>query len=116
MFKGREAKLNRAILKVLANDSPLTIYDLHKLIAKIRGFKTLRYGNVNTRVKVLEKDGYLRKTGSRNTKAGFKATLYETTSRALFALLVNSLDLDYLILELDEISTLTILSIIATHE
>jgi DNA-binding PadR family transcriptional regulator len=115
VFKGREAKQNRAIFKVLSNDSPLTIYDLHKRITSTKGFKTLRYGNVNTRVKALEKEGYVRKIGTKNTKAGFKASLYEATSKALFALLINSLDLDDLILELDEISTITILSTIVTR-
>ena len=116
VFKGKEAKLNRAIMQTLAHNSPQTIYDIHKRIIQIRALKNTRYANVNTRAKTLEKAGFLRKTGSKETKAGFKATLYEATSRALFALLLSSIDLDVLIQELDEIATLTILSAITANE
>jgi DNA-binding Lrp family transcriptional regulator len=112
VFKGRKAKLNRAIMQILTQNSPQTIYDIRKQILQTRNLKTTRYANVNTRVKALEKDGYLRKIGLKNTRAGFKAALYEVTSRALFVLLISPIDLDDLILELDEISTLTILSTI----
>jgi hypothetical protein len=30
VFKGREAKLNKAIFTILAHKGPLTIYDTHK--------------------------------------------------------------------------------------
>jgi hypothetical protein len=115
VFKGREAKLNRAILQALAGKDPQTIWDIKKQIAKIRGLKQTRYHNINTRVRALEYKGYLRKIGERETKAGGKALLYETTSRAHFALLVSSLCLDVLIDELDEITTLTIVSLIVSR-
>ena len=116
IFKGREAKLNNAILKTLSVDSPKTIYDLHKQLACTRTLKRVRYGNVHTRVKALEKDGYVQKTGTKKTKSGFNAALYSITSRALFALLISSLDLNSLILELDEITTISILSTIIMRE
>ncbi len=115
VFKGREAKLNRIILQALASESLQTIYDLHKRVIKTKGLKGTRYGNVNARVRALEETRYVRKAGVRNTKAGFKANLYEATARAYFALLLSSLDLDELIQELDEISTLTILSVVAAR-
>lgn len=68
------------------------------------------------RMKALEEKGYIKKIGQRETKAGFKAVLYETTSKAYFALLISSLDLDDLIRELDEVSTLTILGEIVTRK
>lgn len=116
IFKGRQAKLNRAIIKTLSNDSPKTIYDIRKQLTFTKQFKRVRYGNVHTRVKALEKCGYLQKAGSKSTRSGFNAILYTVTSRSLFALLISSLDLNNLILELDEISTISILSTIMTHE
>lgn len=101
-------------MQTLTQFSPQTIYDIHKKILQSYSLKITRYANVNTRVKTLEKEGYVRKIGSKETKAGFNAILYEATSRALFALLLSSLNLNDLILELDEISTITVLSTIAT--
>jgi len=116
VFKGREAKLNRAIMQTLTQNSPQTIYDMHKRILQSRGFKNTRYANINTRVKALEEKGYLRKIGSKETKAGFKAALYEATSRTYLALLISTIDLDKLILELDEMTTFTIMSSIAARQ
>ncbi len=111
VFKGREAKLNRAIMKTLSDKGPLAIWDIKKQVSQTRGLKRTRYSVVNTRVRSLETAGYLRKTGERETKVGGKTSVYETTAKALFALLLNSLCLDDLINELDEISTLTIISL-----
>ena len=110
VFKGREAKLNRAILQVLTRMSPRTIYEVHKQVIKIRGLENARYSNVNTRLRALEKQGYIRKMGVRVIKVGFKAALYEATARAYFALLISSLNFDALIHELNEIAMLTIIS------
>lgn len=115
VFKGREARLNRAILRILTGQSPQTIWDVKKQIATTRGFKQTRYHNINTRVRDLESKGYLRKIGEKETKAGGKAALYEATSKAYLALLMNSLLLDDLMDELDEIATLTIVGLIATR-
>jgi hypothetical protein len=116
VFKGREAKLNRAILKVLTKKSPQTIYEIHKQVIQTKALKSTRYGNVNARVKALEETGYVRNNGLRTTKAGFKANLYESTARAYFAFVVSSLDIDDLIHELDEISMLTLLGVIVARQ
>lgn len=113
LFSGREARLNRAILQTLTAESPQTKYEIYKNITKIRTLKATRYSNVNTRVRVLEDTGFVRNSGLKETKAGFKANLYEVTSRAYFAMSVSSLCLDDLIRELDEISVLTLLAMIA---
>ena len=114
VFKGREAKLNRAILQTLTKESSDTIYDIYRKITQTKTLET-RYANVNTRVRALEETGYIRKIGVKETKAGFKANLYEATVRAYFAILVSSLDLDDLIGELDEIAMLTIVSTIVAR-
>jgi hypothetical protein len=84
VFKGREAKLNRAIFQALALEGPQTIYDIHK------------------RVRFLEKSGYVRRIGARKTKAGFEAHEYEPTAKAYLVLLLNSISLEELLSRLDE--------------
>lgn len=115
VFKGREAKLNRAIIRFLVVQSPQTIWDLQKQIIETRGLRATRYHNTNKRVKDLEIKGYIKSIGEKQTKAGGKAVLYEATAKAIFALLVGSLSLDDLIAELDELSLLTIVSIVAAR-
>lgn len=115
MFKGREAKLNRAILKLLVGEKPESIWDIKKQLSKTRGFRRTHYHNINTRIKALEKDGYIRKAGEAESKAGSNIALYEATAKATFAILLDSLCLDDLINELDEIASLSIVSLIITR-
>jgi DNA-binding MarR family transcriptional regulator len=63
VFKGREAKLNRAIFKILIQQGPQTIYNVHKQIIKTRSLKHTRYANVNMRVRALEESGFVKKRG-----------------------------------------------------
>ena len=102
VFKGREAKLNRAIFQALALEGPQTIYDMHKQIRTQRGLKHTRYASVNKRVRFLEKSGYVRRIGARKTKAGFEAHEYEPTAKAYLVLLLNSISLEELLSRLDE--------------
>jgi hypothetical protein len=102
VFKGREAKLNRAIFQVLALKGPQTIYDIHKQVRTYRGLKFIKYASVNKRVRFLEKSGYVRRIGARKTKAGFEAHEYEPTAKAYVALLLNSISLEELLSRLDE--------------
>lgn len=102
VFKGREAKLNHAILQALAQKSPQIIYDVTKVIRKQKGFRRTKYTNVNRRVKALEQQGYLEKAGSRNTQAGSQGMLYQLTTRAHVALFLNQVNPDTFIKEADE--------------
>jgi hypothetical protein len=115
VFRGREAKLNRVILKKLTKSQPLTIWEVKKEIDQIRGLKKTRYHTINTRVRSLETGGFLRKIGEKETKAGSKANLYEATSKAIVVLTMDPLCLDDLIDELDELTALTIASLIAAR-
>ena len=83
VFKGREAKLNRAIFHILALKGPLTIYDIYKKVKTLRDLKHTRYASVNKRVRSLEESGYIKKMGLKKTKAGFKASIYELTRQSL---------------------------------
>jgi len=114
VFKGREAKLNRAIFQTLALKGSQTIYDMHKETRMIRGLRSTRYASINKRVKALEDSGYIRKIGRKKTKAGFEATLYELTSRAYLTVALNLASLDDLIARLDEATATTILVMIVS--
>jgi hypothetical protein len=112
VFKGREAKLNRAIFQTLALKGPQTIYDMHKRLRTMRGLRYTHYGNVNKRVKDLQNTGYVKEARVKSTKAGFEATEYELTARACLALMLDSIKLGDLVSRMDEDSALEILAAI----
>ena len=102
VFKGREAKLNRAIFHILALKGPLTIYDIHKEVKAQRDLRHTRYASVNKRVRSLEESGYIKEKGAKKTQAGFKASIYELTIRAYLAILLNSISLNEIVIRADE--------------
>ena len=102
VFKGREAKLNRAIFHILALKGPQTIYEISKEVKTKKGLKNTKYTNVNRRVRTLEESGYLEKAGIRSTQAGGQATLYQLTTRAHVALLLSQISPDTFTKEADE--------------
>ena len=110
VFKGREAKLNRAIFHILALKGPQTIYDIHKQVKTRRKLRHVRYASVNKRVRALEESGYVKKIGSKKTKAGFKASIYELTARAYLAILLSSINLNDLLMKVDEATASAILA------
>ncbi len=97
VFKGIEAKLNRAILLTLFQDSPLVVYDITKQVKQQKGFKHTKYTNVNRRVRALMQQDYLETAGSRGTQAGSQATLYQPTIRAKAAFYTKAVNPDQFI-------------------
>lgn len=114
VFKGREAKLNKAIFQTLAQKGPQTIYDIHKRLRTMRGLRYTHYGNVNKRVRELENLGYLKEGGVKTTKAGFEATEYELTARAYLALMLDSIRLEDWLNQMNEDIALEILATMTT--
>jgi len=114
VFKGREAKLNRAIFQSLALKGAQTIYDIHKHVRTFRGLKYTYYGNVNKRVRALQQLGYVKEVNVKSTKAGFEANEYELTTRAYLALLLDSINLEDVLNRMDEHIASEILAAIAT--
>jgi DNA-binding PadR family transcriptional regulator len=94
IFTGREARLNKAIFWILAQQSPLTIYDIWRKLRTQRDFAYILYNTVNRRVRALEEHGYIEKSGERKTKTGFAAKLYHLTSRAYLSILLDKINLD----------------------
>jgi len=110
VFKGREARLNRAIFHTLALKGPLTIYEIAKEVKARRGLKHTKYTNVNRRVRILEEYSYIEKVRTRKTQAGFRAALYQLTARAYLAILLNKINLDNFIQKAGEESVLAMLA------
>ena len=111
VFKGRDARLNKAIFWILAQQSPLTIYDIWRRLRTQRDFAYIPYNTANRRVRALEEHGYIEKSGERKTKTGFAAKLYQPTARAYLAMLLERIDLDEFI---EKATDFQILSALAT--
>jgi hypothetical protein len=110
VFKGREAKLNRAIFHTLTLRDPQTIYKVCKEVKALRQLKHTKYTNVNRRVRALQHSGYLEKASVRKTKAGFQATLYQLSARAYLALMLNQIDIETILQKADKTAVLSPLS------
>lgn len=113
VFKGREAKLNHAIFQTLALMGPQTIYDLYKKLRAQKAFENIKYASVNKRVKSLEREAYVKKAGSKRTKAGFEAIKYEIVVKTYLALLLTFVTMDDLLNIMNENLTLEILAAIS---
>jgi Trm5-related predicted tRNA methylase len=114
VFKGREAKLNRAIFQSLALKGAQTIYDIHKHVKTFKGLKYSYYGNVNKRVRALQQQGYVKEVNVKSTKAGFETNEYELTNRAYLAVLLDSINLDDVLNRINEDIASEILAAITT--
>ena len=108
VFTGREAKLNRAIFKVLAKEGILTVYEICKKVRTHKSLKYTKYSVINRRVRNLVDLEYIETAGERETQAGFKAQQYQLTQRAYLAIAFEALDFNTLIQSADE-TELTIL-------
>jgi hypothetical protein len=113
VFKGREAKLNRAIFQILATKGQLTIYDMLKEIKKSKGLKHTHYGNVNKRVRTLLQTGYLKIVDIRIAKAGSEKAIYELTTRTYLALMFASVDLNKILNRINDETAIDILTTLA---
>jgi hypothetical protein len=109
VFKGREAKLNKATFTILAHQGPQTIYEIHNEAKAQRGLKNTRYASVNKRTRFLEETGYIKDTGVKKTKAGFQASIYEFTAKAYLAIAFSFVNSDNLLMRVDDASAQTIL-------
>ncbi len=114
VFKGREAKLNRTIFHILALKGPLTIYEVYKEVKALRHLKHTKYTNVNRRVRALESSNYLERTGTRETQAGFKATLYQLSTRGYLALMLNQINIETILQKADKTAILNLLAALSS--
>jgi DNA-binding PadR family transcriptional regulator len=116
IFRGRDARLNKAIFWILAQQGPLTIYDVWRKLRTQRDFAYIPYNTVNRRVRALEEHGYIEKIGQRRTKTGFVAVLYQLTTRTYLAIVLDRIDMDDFIEKAPEAMTLTALAALICTE
>jgi hypothetical protein len=115
VFKGREARLNKAIFHILALKGPLIIYDIHKEVKAQKGLKYTKSSNVLRRIRALEESGYLEKAGTRKTLPGSERVLYKLSSKTYLALLLNKINLDSFIQTAKEESIIATLAALISH-
>ena len=113
MFKGREAKLNRAISQTLALKGLQSTNSLYKNVRKLRGFSRKHYGNVNKRVRALEELGYVKAADVQNVEGRTKAVVYELKAKAYLALILDSISLENLLNRTNEETATKIMAAIA---
>ena len=101
VFKGREAKLNRAIFHILALKSPQTTWDIFRQFKKQKDLAHLVYSVLIRRVRALQELDYLMKVGERKTSPGFETALYQLTPRAELAMALDQTNLDKFVREAD---------------
>lgn len=88
IFSGKGAKLSLAVLMVLAERGPQTIYAIHKTLSQTRSFSRLGYPSVNRKVKALEKMGFVRKAHKNKTKR-YISIAYKLTAKGKLAILLH---------------------------
>jgi DNA-binding MarR family transcriptional regulator len=113
VFKGREAKLNRAIFKILALKGPRSTNSLYKNVRELRGFGRKHYGNINKRVRALEELGYVKAADIQNTEGRTKAVVYELKAKAYLALMLDSISLESMLSRTNEETATKIMAAIA---
>jgi len=101
VFKGREARLNKAVFHILALKGPHTLYALLGEIRRQKGLLKTRDSVLRRRMEALEKLDYLMKVGTAKTRWGYNTPLYHLTPRAELAIALNKTDLDRFVKEAD---------------
>ncbi len=79
VFSGKEARLNRVILKIMEKKSPLINYDVWCQITSIKGFRHVNSKTAYRRMDALREEGLLAEKGTRPGKRGGDKILYELT-------------------------------------
>ncbi len=86
VFRGKAAKLNRVILRVLERQSPLNAYDVWRSVKSCKGFKHENSKTVYRRIDALHKESWIRQKGTRPAKVQGESRLYELTLKGKAAL------------------------------
>ena len=115
VFRGRKARLNRTVFQVLARHGPLTIYEIRRRVRAFGEFRYIRYAVVNRRIRALKEEGYLQIVGYKKPqKAPLLSPVYQLTTRAYLAILLDQTDLDRFLREADEATALTAMGALIT--
>jgi len=110
VFRGTKARLNRVILKVLAQYGPLTISELRRKIRAIKDYRYTRYSVIYRRVHALEKGDFIEVVGVREIQR--KSPIYGLTPRGRLAILLDQINFDHLLLFADRSKITSILKVL----
>ncbi len=110
VFKGREAKLNRAIIEALMLKEPQTTNQLFSKISLNKELKVTSYSTINKRVRSLKKSGYLKKVSVKQRIGGF-SNFYELRPKVYLAKFLASNDIFKLLEQADDQLSLIFLAV-----
>jgi len=99
VFKGRKAKLNRAIFQILHQKTPQTAWQIFSLLSKKKNMKALTYWTVIRRIRALQNQDYILVVGEIETMPGTETSLYQLTPRAELAFVLDKLKMDQFLKE-----------------
>lgn len=94
VFKGKEAKLNHAILCSLKQKSPQTAWELFIHFKKQKKMAGLTYTTVLRRMAALQSQDYIMKVGEKDTMPGTETALYQLSPRGELAIALSKINLD----------------------
>ena len=99
VFKGREAKLNRAIFDILHEKISQTAWQIFSMLSKKKEMKGLTYWTVIRRMRALQNQDYVMVVGEIETMPGTETSLYQLTPRAELALILDQINIDQFLKE-----------------
>ena len=99
VFSGKEASLNRVILKILESKNPLITYDIWLNLRVIKGFRNTAAKTVYRRVNSLEDQGWIEQSGIRQAKPGWDSALYSLTMKGRAVLMLDEVSIEGFIRE-----------------
>jgi predicted transcriptional regulator len=112
VFKGREARLNRAIFETLASERPQNISSLQKRLNKQKGLGGTYYASLNKRIRSLENSGFVSQS-PKPEEGGSKAAIYELRPKAFLASFLDSISIEELLSNItDTNASILLLSLI----
>jgi len=94
VFKGKEAKLNHAILCSLKQNSPQTAWQIFGLLNKQKDMVDLTYWTIIRRMNALHEQDYVLIVGEQDTMPGTETALYQLSPRAELAIALSKINLD----------------------
>ena len=99
VFKGREAKLNRAVFHILHEKISQTAWQIFSMLSKKKEMKGLTYWTVIRRMRALQNQDYVMVVGEIETMPGTETSLYQLTPRAELALILDQINIDQFLKE-----------------
>ena len=94
VFSGKEARLNRVMLKILEWKSPLIAYDVWRQLKATKGFRGIDSKTVYRRMHALEQEGWIGQKGKRPAKVQGDSALYELTLKGKAALRIDEKNIE----------------------